>query len=67
MAKALTHFSITPAEDGYTLHLEDEDGETTEFFASYEQLDVIAEAIDDQLDKDADEYEEVEEGEGEEE
>jgi hypothetical protein len=55
MAKTLAQFTITPATDGdYTLHLEDEDGETLEFTASYEQLDLIVEAIEEQLDSDED-------------
>lgn len=53
MAKTLAQFTITPDGEGdYTLHLEDEDGETLEFLASYEQLDLIVEAIEEQLDSD---------------
>ncbi|MGK6353743.1 hypothetical protein ACMGDH_00785 [Sphingomonas sp. DT-207] len=53
MAKTLAQFTITPDTNGdYTLHLEDEDGETLEFAASYEQLDLIVEAIEEQLDSD---------------
>jgi hypothetical protein len=53
MAKTLAQFTITPDGNGdYTLHLEDEDGETLEFLASYEQLDLIVEAIEEQLDSD---------------
>jgi hypothetical protein len=53
MAKTLAQFTITPDSDGdYTLHLEDDDGETLEFTASYEQLDLIVEAIEEQLDSD---------------
>ncbi len=44
MARTLAQFSITPDSDGdYTLHLEDDDGETLEFTASFEQLDLIVE------------------------
>ena len=50
MPKVLGQFSITQEADGYVLHLEDEDGDTTEFSASEEQLDEITEAIQDQLD-----------------
>ena len=47
MARTLAQFSITPDSDGdYTLHLEDDDGETLEFTASFEQLDLIVEAIE---------------------
>ncbi len=56
MAKTLAQFTITADGDGdYTLHLEDEEGETTEFTASFEQLDLIVEAIEEQLDDDEEE------------
>jgi len=55
MARTLAQFTITTDSDGeYTLHLEDEDGETLEFTASYEQLDLITEAIEEVLDADED-------------
>jgi hypothetical protein len=51
MARTLAQFSITPDSDGdYTLHLEDDDGETLEFTASFEQLDLIVEAIEEVID-----------------
>ena len=52
MAKVLTHFTITQEAEGYLIHLEDEDGEEIEMQASYEQLDLIVEAISEQLDSD---------------
>jgi len=53
MARTLAQFTITPDSDGdYTLHLEDDDGETIEFTASYEQLDLVVEAIEDVLESD---------------
>lgn len=56
MAKTLAQFTITADGDGdYTLHLEDEEGETVEFTASFEQLDLIVEAIEEQLDDDEEE------------
>lgn len=56
MARTLAQFTITPVGDGdYTLHLEDDDGETLEFAASYEQLDLIVEAIEEQLESDEEE------------
>ena len=67
MAKVLGHFSITQEADGYLLHMEDEEGETVEYSASYEQLDLISEAIEETLDADeedvlgVDEDEEVKE------
>ncbi|PVX28047.1 hypothetical protein [Sphingomonas pokkalii] len=61
MARILSQFTITPDSDGdYTLHLEDEEGETIELSASYEQLDLIVEAIEDALDIDEDDVIEVE-------
>ncbi|OAN63512.1 hypothetical protein [Sphingomonas sp. TDK1] len=60
MARILSQFTITPDSDGdYTLHLEDEDGETIEMTASYEQLDLIVEAIEDVLDMDEEDALEV--------
>ena len=70
MARTLAQFSITADGDGdYTLHLEDDDGETLEFTASEEQLDLIVETIeevaeieeDDLLDGDDEDDEEEEE------
>ena len=55
MAKALSRFTIEPADDGYTLHIEDDAGETLELTATAEQLDIIAEAIEDQLEEDVEE------------
>ncbi|MHA6718691.1 hypothetical protein ACX40Y_04485 [Sphingomonas sp. RS6] len=62
MARILSQFTITPDGSGdYTLHLEDEDGETIEMTASYEQLDLIVEAIEDVLDMDEEDALEVDE------
>ncbi|MBN2971809.1 hypothetical protein JW805_07250 [Roseomonas aeriglobus] len=47
MPKVLSQFSITQEADGYVLQIEDEDGETTEFSATLEQIDDIAIAIED--------------------
>lgn len=67
MARILSQFTITPDSDGdYTLHLEDEDGETIEMTASYEQLDLIVESIEEVLDMDEEDALEVDEEEGEE-
>ena len=53
MARTLSQFTITPDGQGdYVLSLEDDDGETLDFTASYEQLDLITEAIEDILDTD---------------
>ena len=53
MARTLSQFTITPDGQGdYVLSLEDDDGETIDFTASYEQLDLITEAIEELLDTD---------------
>jgi hypothetical protein len=53
MARTLSQFTITPDGNGdYVLSLEDDDGETVDFTASFDQLDLITEAIDDVLDED---------------
>ena len=55
MARTLAQFTVTPDGNGdYVLSLEDEDGETIDFTASFDQLDLITEAIDDVLDTDED-------------
>ncbi len=62
MARILSQFTISPDRDGdYTLHLEDEDGETIEMTASYEQLDLIVEGIEEVLDMDEEDALEVDE------
>jgi hypothetical protein len=53
MARTLSQLTITPDGNGdYVLSLEDEDGETIDFTASVDQLDLIAEAIGEVLDED---------------
>ena len=53
MARTLSQFTITPDGNGdYVLSLEDDDGETIDFTASFDQLDLITEAIEDVLDDD---------------
>jgi hypothetical protein len=61
MAKALARFTIEPAGEGYTLHIEDEDGDTLELEATAEQLDLISEAIDEHLEADVDEIDAIDE------
>ncbi|HVI98047.1 MAG TPA: hypothetical protein VM657_03180 [Sphingomonas sp.] len=55
MAKALDTFSITPVGEDYLLQIEDEDGEAHEWTLSVDQLDLIAEELDQILDADEDE------------
>ena len=49
MAKTLSEFTITGAGDAYVMRIATEDGETVEVAATFDQLDLIAEAIDDLL------------------
>ncbi len=49
MAKGLSRFTIERVADDYVLHIEDEDGDTIELTASFEQLDLISEALDEHL------------------
>lgn len=49
MAKALSRFTIERVVDDYVLHIEDEDGDTLELTASFEQLDLISEALEEHL------------------
>jgi hypothetical protein len=53
MAKLLSQFTIARTSDGdYLLTIDTDDGETLEFEASYEQLDLMVEGIEEQLDSD---------------
>ena len=47
--KTLSKFTINPTKDAFSLHIEDDAGEVIEFEATPEQLDLIAEAIEDLL------------------
>jgi hypothetical protein len=49
MAKALSRFTIARDEDDFLLSIEDEDGDTIELTASFEQLDLINEALEEHL------------------
>lgn len=55
MSKALAQFTISRSGEDYILNIEDESGDTLELTATYEQLDLISEAIDENLDFDEDE------------
>ncbi len=53
MARTVSSFTVAADGKGdYLLNFEDEDGETIELTASYEQLDLIADAIGEALDTD---------------
>ena len=47
MTKALMRFTIEPEGDGFILNFEDEDGDVFEFLSDREQLELLAEALDD--------------------
>lgn len=56
MARTLASFSVVADGKGdYLISIEDEDGETIELTAGYEQLDLVSEAIDEALDDDEEE------------
>ena len=54
MAKALSRFTIERGGDDYIIHIEDEDGDTLELTASFEQLDLISESLEEHLAFDTD-------------
>ena len=57
MSRSLSRFTITEDGEDYLLTIEDDNGETLELTATYDQLDVIAEALIEHLDADEDELE----------
>lgn len=65
--KELATFNIVRKGEDYRITIEDSSGDTTEFSADYDALDVIAEAIEEALDSDEEEALEVDEDEEEEE
>ncbi len=50
--KTLTKFTVAPKGEQFSVHVEDDAGEVIEFEASRDQLDVIAEHLEDMLDAD---------------
>ncbi|MFZ5748872.1 MAG: hypothetical protein ACOY45_14605 [Pseudomonadota bacterium] len=54
MARALAHFAVSRTGDDYTLLIEDEDGETIEFVATIDQLDLILDAVTEQIEAEDD-------------
>jgi hypothetical protein len=53
----LSSFTITKApDDVFTLHIEDDDGQTLEFEATYEQLDLIQEALEEHLEEEGEDH-----------
>jgi len=59
MTKALAHFSITRTGEDYLLTIEDQDGETIELTVDYDQLDLIHEAVEEELSRDEEDTLEV--------
>ncbi len=59
MAKSLAHFTIEASGDGFVVSIEDEEGAQFELTATPEQLDLIAEAIEEHLENDVDDIDEV--------
>ena len=53
--KTLSTFTVRRSGDGYSLHIEDSAGELIEFEATADQIDLIAEALEDLLEEDDDE------------
>jgi len=55
MARTLSSFTIAADGNGdYLFTIEDDDGETIELTATYEQLDMLGEAIEDALEDEED-------------
>lgn len=50
--KTLSTFRVEARGDAYSLHIEDDAGETIEFEATAEQLDLIVESLDELLEDD---------------
>ena len=67
MAKALSRFTIERDGDDYVLHIEDEDGDTLELTATFEQLDLISESLEEHLAFDAEDPDVLDQDEEEEE
>ncbi|MET1754939.1 hypothetical protein ABVV53_05615 [Novosphingobium sp. RD2P27] len=62
-ARELGLFNIVRKGEDYLIKIEDKDGETTQFIADYDALDLIAEAIEEALNSDEEEALEVDEDE----
>lgn len=66
MTRILSQFTITRSGEDYVLHIEDEDGEVQKYSATFDQLDLITEAIDEQLNADDEDIPDADEDENEE-
>jgi len=65
-AKELATFNIVRKGEDYRITIEDANGDTVDYIADYDALDLISEAIDEALDSDEEEALEVDEDEEEE-
>jgi len=65
-AKELATFSIVRKGEDYRITIEDANGDTVDYIADYDALDLISEAIDEALDSDEEEALEVDDEEEEE-
>jgi hypothetical protein len=45
----LAHFSVVAEGRGFRLHVEDDEGEMLDLSATYDQIELIADALDDLL------------------
>ena len=52
MAKTLAGFTVSRSGEDYVIKIEEEGGETQEYSATYDQLDLIADTVGDTLDSD---------------
>jgi hypothetical protein len=52
MAKTLAGFTVSRSGEDYVITIEEEGGETQEYSASYDQLDLIADTVGETLDAD---------------
>lgn len=55
MARTLAHFSVARAGEDYLITLEDEEGESLEFSATSDLLDLIADEVEEALESDDEE------------
>jgi hypothetical protein len=65
-AKELATFNIVRKGEDYRITIEDANGDTVDYIADYDALDLISEAIDEALDSDEEEALEVDDEEEEE-
>jgi len=52
MAKTLAGFTVSRSGEDYVITIEEENGDTQEYSATYDQLDLIADTVGETLDAD---------------